>query len=206
LAVWLHDRGFRTALLDADVQRSSSRWMGEAEPAVTIATATSPEECLLKARGLTQTHDFVVADGPGGLNDVSRTLLLLADLAVVPITPSILDVQSARDATEVLRYAQTINHGRPTARLVLNRFRLRETISAELKTALQRFEIPSCQSVVRDLQVFRDAAQQGSVVTRGKSRATAAAAELAALFEELLAAARGPSVLQPINANPGDTP
>ncbi len=165
--------------------------MAEAEPALTVETASGPEECLFKARKLAEGHDFIVADGPGGLNDVSRTLLLLADLAVVPITPSILDLTSAREATEVLRYAQTINQGRPQARVVLNRFRLRETISGELRRALERFDIPGCQSVIRDLQVFRDAAQQGIVVTRMALKATSVAEELDSLFTELLEVARG---------------
>jgi chromosome partitioning protein len=190
LAVWLHDRGFKTALLDADVQRSSSRWLAQAEPTITIAVASTPEDCLLKARELTRLHEFVVADGPGGLNDISRTLLLLADLAIVPVTPSFLDVQSAQDATRLVHYARTLNQGRPAARLILNRFRLRETLSNELRDGLQRFEILSCEAVIRDLQVFRDAAQQGTVVTRLGKRHRGASEELTRLFEEIIAVGR----------------
>ena len=125
LAVWLFDRGTTVALLDADKQRSSSQWMVEAEPNVTIRTVDSPENCVSVAQDLAQSHDFVVGDGPGGLDDLSRTLLILADLAVIPISPSILDVRSVSQATEVLRYAQGINRGRPEARLVLNKMRTR---------------------------------------------------------------------------------
>lgn len=39
LAVWLYDRGHRVALVDADVQSSSSVWLQEAEPSVTNPTA-----------------------------------------------------------------------------------------------------------------------------------------------------------------------
>ncbi|MFN8764879.1 MAG: AAA family ATPase [Pirellulaceae bacterium] len=190
LAIWLRDRGYRTALLDADIQCSSSRWMMEADSEVTVASASTPESCLAEARQLTTTHDIVVADGPGGLNDISRTLLLLADLAVIPVTPSILDVRSAREATALLHYARAINRGRPDARIVLNRFRIRETISSELQSALRRFEIPSCDQVIRDLQVFRDVAQQGTVVSRSASKHHGVARELDRLFDELLGAAK----------------
>jgi chromosome partitioning protein len=191
LAVWLRDRGYRTALLDADIQCSSSRWITEAEPEVTVATASTPETCLSATRQLATTHDYVVADGPGGLNDISRTLLLLADLAVIPVTPSILDVRSAREATSLLHYARAINRGRPNARIVLNRFRIRETISSELQASLHRFEIPSCRQVLRDLQIFRDVAQQGTVVGRSKLRHQEVVGDLGRLFEEVLAAAHG---------------
>src|SRR4051812_35652002 len=89
-AVWLHDRGVKTALLDADKQRSSSEWLAEAEPEVSICTASTPEECVSNVQELLRSNYFIVADAPGGLEDLSRTLLILADLAVFPISPSIL--------------------------------------------------------------------------------------------------------------------
>ena len=186
LATWLHDRGFRVALLDLDKQRSSSQWLAEVEPTIPIEVADSPEECLSKARGLTENVDFVVCDGPGGIDDVSRTILILADLALLPISPSILDLRSVQQATSILRYAQGINRGRPEGRLILNKMRTRDTISKELKLAAPTLGVQCADHVIRDLQAYRDAAQQGSVVTRMGRRGGQAAAEMDALFLELL--------------------
>ena len=188
LAAWLHDRGYAIALLDLDKQRSSSQWMREVESAIAIETAETPEECLLKARGLTECHDFVVADCPGGIDDVSRTVLILADLALLPISPSILDLRSVQQATSILQYAQGINRGKPEGRLILNRMRTRDTISKELKEAAPTLGVKCAEHVLRDLQAFRDAAQQGTVVTRMKKRNNEAAADVEALFSELLGA------------------
>lgn len=55
LAVWLFDRGYKTALLDADKQRSSSQWIGEAEAGVTVRTADTPEMCLSEAQELARS-------------------------------------------------------------------------------------------------------------------------------------------------------
>lgn len=186
-AVWLHDQGFRVAVLDLDKQRSSSVWVAEAEKKITITVADTPEECLSTAQELAQSHDFVVADGPGGLDDLSRTLLLLADLALFPITPSILDLRSVQGATSILRFAQQINGGRPEGRLILNKMKSRETISRELKGAAHTLGLAVADSVVRDLQAYRDAAQQGSVVTRMGGRAAQAAGDIEAVMQELLA-------------------
>jgi chromosome partitioning protein len=133
LAVWLHDSGYKTGLLDTDKQRSSSQWIAEAESEITLAVADTPENCATAAQELKESCDFVVGDGPGGLDDVSRTLLILADLAVFPISPSILDLRSVQQATGILRYAQGINRGRPDGRLVLNKMRTRDKISQELR-------------------------------------------------------------------------
>lgn len=186
LAVWLHDQGFSTALLDTDKQRSSSNWVAEAEPNITIAVADTPDECLAQARGLSQSHDFVVADGAAGIDDLSRTLLLLADLALLPISPSILDLRSVQQATSILRFAQELNHGKPEGRLLLNKMRTRETISRELRTAAAGLGITVAETMIRDLQAYRDAAQQGTTVTRMSRRAEQAAAEVRRLFDELL--------------------
>lgn len=185
-AVWLFDRGFKTALLDADEQRSSSRWLALAEPQITIAACDTPEECVPIAQELARSHDFVVGDAPGGMGEISRTMLLLADFAFFPIGPSILDVWSVKEATEILRYAQGINRGRPEARLVLNKMETRGVISRELKQDAHKLGLTVATHVIRQLRVFRDAAQQGTVVTRMKEAAPSAAAELEGLFQEVL--------------------
>jgi chromosome partitioning protein len=186
LAVWLFDQGFRTALLDTDKQRSSSEWIAEVEPKITVRVADTPEECLINAQELISSHDFLVGDAPGGLEDLSRTLLILADLAVFPISPSILDVRSVAGATQVLRYAQGINGGKPDGRLVLNKMKTRDTISHELREGAPKLGLQVAQNVIRDLQAYRDAAQQGTVVGRFGRKGAQAAADMGALFSELV--------------------
>lgn len=190
-AAWLKDRGFRVALLDTDKQRSSSEWMAEVDSDISIATAIDPDECLEKARELAADHDFIVGDGPGGLDDLSRTLLLLSDLAVFPISPSILDLRSVSQATTILRYAQGINNGRPQGRLVLNKVRLRDTISNELRAAAPNLGVTVTDGAVRDLQAFRDSAQQGTVVSRMGRKGSEAAGDIEILCEELFNIVRG---------------
>jgi len=186
LAIWLHDQGKKVALVDTDKQCSSSHWITEAEPKMTVRVAGTPEICLKEVQELARDHEFVVGDGPGGLDDVSRTLLILADLALLPITPSILDLRSVQQATGILGYAQGINGGKPLGRLVLNKMRKRNRISGELRAAAPGLGIDVAGSVIRDLQAYRDAAQQGTVVTRMIREAKHAAHEMDTLFAELL--------------------
>src|SRR5262249_4456345 len=108
MAVWLFDLGRKVALLDCDQQRLSSAWAIEAEPGIAVATADSPDEVAVKGQALQRLNDFVIADGPGGLDDRSRTLLLIGHLAVFPITPSALDLRSVSQATSVLKTAHII--------------------------------------------------------------------------------------------------
>lgn len=190
LAVWLHDQGFSAVLLDADKQRSSSQWVAEAEPRITVRLASTSAECLSEARELSPNHDFVVADGPAGLDDLSRALLILADLAVMPISPSVLDLRSVRQGIQVLKSAQHLNGGRPVGRLVLNKMRRRDTISREVEAAARTLGVEVASTVIRDLQAFRDAAQQGTTVGRMRCRAANAARDIDRLFRELIGSSR----------------
>lgn len=185
IAVWLHDQGVATAFIDADKQLSSAQWIEEAESTIPIRTAQTPDECLEACDKLRQESGCVICDGPAGLDDVSRSLMLMADLALMPISPSILDVRSVMQATSILRYAQTINGDRPQGALVLNKMRRRDRISRELVRAVPDMGIGVATSVIRDLQAFRDAAQQGTVVSRMNGRAAAAAEDLSAFCNEL---------------------
>ncbi len=186
LAIWLHDHGKSVALLDTDKQHSSSTWAAEAEPKLTIRTAGTHEEVASTVQELAKTHEFIVADAPGGLEELSRTVLILADVAAFPVLPSILDLRSVAEATKLLKFAQSINGGRPEGRLILNRLRKRDRISRELTEAAPVLGLTVARSTIRDLQAYRNAAQQGTVVTRMGSRERDAAAELTQLFVELM--------------------
>lgn len=186
LAVWLFDHGKKVALLDADKQRSSSTWIVEAEPKISVRTADTHEEIAAFVQELNQTHDFIIADAPGGLEELSRTVLIFADVAVFPVLPSILDLRSVAEATKLLKFAQSINGGRPDGKLVLNRLRKQDRISRELAEAAPALGLTVAGSTIRDLQAFRLAAQQGTVVTRMGARQRPAATEITQLVVELL--------------------
>jgi len=113
-------------------------------------------------------------------------LLLKSDLALFPISPSILDLRSVQQATVILKFAQQINEGRPEGRLILNKMRTRDTISRELQAHAPGLGVGVANTVIRDLQAYRDAAQQGTVVTRMGRKGAQASDEISRLFGELL--------------------
>ena len=40
-------------------------------------------------------HDFTIIDGPAGISELTRAILLRADLALVPVQPTGFDIRSA---------------------------------------------------------------------------------------------------------------
>src|SRR5258708_36795251 len=78
LAAWLHEQGHQVALADCDTQHSSSDWLQEAVPEINTVRLGSPDQILDELPSMGKNFDYVVADGPGGNTETSRTLLLCA--------------------------------------------------------------------------------------------------------------------------------
>lgn len=182
--VYLHDQGNRVALLDCDKQASAFGWVSEAEEAIRACHITDPDLAVEKLLELREQYEYVVLDSSGDNSEMSRTLMLLCQLVVFPVGPSILDVRSLADASRTLKYAQGINGGRPEGRIVCNRIQRRRVISRELPNAIKELGVTVANQQVRELVAFRDAAQQATVVTR--MNRCQARLDVEGLFRELL--------------------
>ena len=185
LAVWLREQGARVALVDSDVQSSSSGWLHEAAPEIPLYRLPTPDEVLEQLPRLRGEFDHLVADGPAGLSEVTRTLLFVADLTLLPCGPSVLDLRAANDAIRAVRQVQAIRGGPPRALLVPNKLQVQYRLSQEFLTAAQSLAVPATDGL-RLRQTYADAPGQGTVVWRMGARGAAAAAEIRGLFEEVM--------------------
>ena len=186
LAVSWHEEGRRVALVDADVQGSSSLWLHEAEPQLPVFRLQTPDEVLEQAPPIAAKFERVVIDGPAGLSEVTRAILLVADTALLPCGPSVLDLRAVHEALRVVRQAQQIRQGPPVPLLVPNKLQVQYRLSQELLETAKSLGIPSLPGL-RLRQAYADAAGQGTVVWRLGPRGEAAATELKSLFQELTA-------------------
>ncbi len=186
LAIWLFDKGLRVALLDADDQQTSARWVRAAEPAITIVSATEMEAIQKARTELLRSHDIVVADTPGKDSDAARTVTFLADLAIVPLQPSKPDLRAIKDALKSIRLAQELSAGkRPQAILVFNLTAKGDVQTRTLRQQLAANHFPIAMREVRRLNALRDSCD--TAVTRLRPwEAREATADIDALFTELL--------------------
>jgi chromosome partitioning protein len=185
LAVWLMDRGESVALIDADHQNSSSQWATEAEARLHVLSLDSPEAVIKETKALSRKYPQIVIDGPAGLDEITRAMLLVADRALIPCGPSLLDVRAASLAVQVLETAQLVRDGKPSAWFICNKVQPNTRLSRELLEAAHTFGIPVARTAVHLRQVYADAVTQKSVVWRMGWRGKEAAQELTHLFQEV---------------------
>jgi chromosome partitioning protein len=202
LAVWLHERGRSVILADCDAQRSSSDWIKEAAPEVKTVRLAGPDDILNKLPRLSQEADYVIADGPGSNTEISRALLLRADLALVPCKASMLEVRALAQATAVLKQARDIRGGAPKAKVVLSMVGKNYRLTQDMKEAAVSLRLALTDAALTLRQVYADAPGQGTVVWKMGTRAGDAATEMERLFREILpqVAAKG---TRPSGKRPG---
>jgi chromosome partitioning protein len=186
LAAWLHEQGHRVTLADCDTQQSSSEWIREAVPGVNAVRLDNPDIILNELPLLNQEADYVVADGPGSQTETSRALLLRADMAIVPCKASMLEVRALAKATEVLRQAQDIRAGIPSAVIVLSMVGKTYRLTQDMKEAAAALHLPLAKTAMILRQIYADAPGQGAVVWNLGARAREAADEVNHLFREIL--------------------
>jgi chromosome partitioning protein len=186
LAALAHERGRSVAVIDADAYScASSEWIQELGSPIPVHVLGTPDEVLDRALDVAGTAELTVADGPAAISEVTRALLMVADLALLPCGPSALDLRRVHDALRVVRQAQRIRgKGAPRALLVPNKLQAGYRLSKELLDATQGLGIPRVDGL-RLRQAYADAAGQGSLVWRIGRSGEEAAFEFQKLYDDV---------------------
>lgn len=189
LCYWLAvKRKCKTLLIDADAQRSSSMWLSTLSESLPFKIIGDADSLLEKLGGLSQGFDYVVVDGPGSLAEVTRAIVLLADLAIIPCQPTGLDLGSASDTVRLILQARQIRKGMPHSVAFISRAVKGTRLKSEARTLLSEMPgVKVLESVIHQRQVVADAVGQQSTVWTTRDRAaTDSAREYNNLFVEVL--------------------
>ena len=166
-AVYLHDRGFKVALVDCDRSASSASWVSEVEPEIRVVHAVAPDKARSALVKFKKTCDYVICDSPGEDNKTIRTLMMFADKIVFPVGPSILELRALIPTISVYNQAKEHRGGKFDATIVCNMIRKNGKTSKSLaKTVAKQFGINVAKAQLRLLEAFKEAPKQATVVTR----------------------------------------
>lgn len=175
LAVIAQAAGLRTVLVDCDPQRSAAGWWRartSPTPELIEAEPSQLEAVIEAARG--DGVDLVVVDTRPSVERDTLTVARLADLALVPTRPSILDLRAIGATVEVIKSAK----GR--AGIILNccppgRGTKEATLTAEARAGLALYELPILGVSVTQRAALSHALIDGRAVTEFEPEGKAAA-------------------------------
>lgn len=186
LAGWLQKQGRSVILADCDTQKSSSEWVREAAPGIELYRLETSDEILDELPSLRSQADFIVADGPGSQTEVSRALLMWADLAIIPCKASMFEARALDKNTAFVRQAQAIRNGAPNAVAVLSMVGRDYRLTKDMREAASALQLDIAQTSVSLRQAYADAPGQGTFVWEMGYSARDAAEEIERLFAEIV--------------------
>ena len=177
------------AVLDVDPQGSLGEWLearerelGEDKTGLTFRTA-SGWGARREARWLARDYDFVIIDTPPKAEIESRPAIEAADLVVVPVQPTPVDLW-ATEATLKLAASEDA-----ASVMVLNRVPPRARLTDEMTAAMQTFGSQTTKAKLGNRVIFASSIGAGSTALEKQPKG-AAADETRALAKELLKLAR----------------
>jgi chromosome partitioning protein len=187
---WLATKKKKKVLLvDADAQQSSSAWLEGMELEIPYKVVQTPDDLLEQIPVLALQYDQLIVDGPASLAEATRAILFRADLAIVPVQPTGVDLRSASDAVRLIKQAQSVRGGSPIASVFLSRAVKGTKLKDEAYALLSKTpEVTLLKTVIHQKQAIADTSGQSATVWDLPSRpATESAREYERLFKEILA-------------------
>lgn len=135
-------RGWRAVVIDIDPQGSATAWSRLGHAPIEVAAEPlldlrGPGRWHARAMELARSRDVVILDLPPLVTSVIASACLLADLVVVPVTPSAIDVPPTEETLRLIRTARASQRGgRPKALLVPNKVDRRGGYDEATRTAV----------------------------------------------------------------------
>jgi chromosome partitioning protein len=180
LAVASEHRGAAACIVDLDPQRSATVWADarrQLTPPVAGVDVGQLGAVLDAARS--DGVSLAILDSPPALDRVTASIARSADLLLIPVQPSALDIAATAPAVDLARAV-----GVPAV-LVLSRCPSRSRDVEEARTALAAYELPIYPGVITDRAAFRRSIAAGQAVSESEPHGKASA-EIEELMDYLV--------------------
>jgi chromosome partitioning protein len=170
LAVEALAYGLEVVIIDLDPQVSACDWKdirGEAPPVV-AATPVPHLERTLKAAA-DNGADLAIIDTAGRTNDAANAAARAADLILVPLQPSLIDLKTLGATLDIIRIA-----GNKPTRALLARVKASGTRHEDTTTWLIEQGVEVCPASLGERVTYQDAYAQGLGVSEAEPSGKAA--------------------------------
>jgi len=170
-------------LADIDPQASSALVLDRRDPTVEVVRSTGSKLPMLKTGLARRGLQCLVVDTPGSMKEDVAAAISAADLALLVVRPTYLDIAAAAVTAQMVRQLR-----RP-ALVVLNqappaRSGVESGVVLKALEALALLRLPIAEAIVRSRAVFGRATELGRAVSDVEP-ASPAAAEIDALAREI---------------------
>ncbi len=178
-----------TALIDCDMpQGTCMSWyaLRAAEnrtDGLALATAKDHRELVEQVQRLNMHKEYIVVDAPPRIAEVTRAILMLSDLIVVPLGASAAEIWATSDLLETIEEAK-LKRPQLNYRILWNRYRSYTKSAKELSGAVhEQLEAPELKTKLGYRVAYADALANGLAVSEWHDKN--AKEEIQALGQEI---------------------
>lgn len=184
-AIALAKMRHRVLLIDADPQHGAITWHEHREPPPLFPVVGLPTDKLHREMNAhAANYDHLVIDAPPQVSGIARSVILAADLILIPVQPSPHDIWSAADIVQLIEEASSFKENFKTA-FVVNRKIANTALGRDVFTALENYPFPVLQTAVCQRVAFAESAALGASVLETEPNGPAAK-EIESLTREVL--------------------
>ncbi len=167
LAVCFAHKGYTTCIVDTDFElQTSTKWAAERpDDLPSVPTyAVKNDELSKRVVALKKDFDIVIIDGTPALFELSTRAIILSDIVILPILPSIADIwtlEKFMSGYEEARSAKESMGATVKAYILLNKFNDNLNLDKEAVEVLRGFEIPVLTANLATRIAYREVMPQG---------------------------------------------
>ena len=179
------NKQFRTAIIDADPQRSSLQWRAFSEDDA-VSVYEAEEEIGTQADQLKDKYERIIIDCPPSVYAPQTSKALEASThAIIPVQPSPMDLWATVHIVEAVEKAKEANpYLKPL--IVINQLEPRTMLSKLVREAVDEIGVPVADAMIRRRAIFRSSILEGKSVYETGKRGADAVGEIESLIQEIL--------------------
>ena len=179
------NKRFRTAIIDADPQRSSLQWRAFSESDA-VSVYEAEEDIQAQANSLKDKYERIVIDCPPSVYAPQTNKALEASThAVIPVQPSPMDLWATVHIVEAVDKAKDQNPDIQPV-IVINQLEPRTMLSKLVREAVNEIGVPVADAMIRRRAIFRSSILEGKSVYDMGKRGDAAVEEIEFLIQEIM--------------------
>jgi chromosome partitioning protein len=156
VAASLNRRNYKIGFIDADPQGSATQWHA-LEDNNAFEIMHHPEPLAREdIQQLSQKYDYLVIDAPPAIGSITKSILDVADLSIIPLSPSSLDFWSCKKTLEMVDEAREENP-ELDVKLLINRRIPGTRIGRQARDLMAEFNLDILDSELCQRVAFIDA-------------------------------------------------
>jgi len=160
LASSLVRKNHNLVLIDADPQGSATTWHSIEDNQAFEIIDHPGELTQADIETMETAYDYVIIDAPPAVDDKVVTILKASDLAILPVTPSSLDLWSCKETLDTMdTKSEALLNGK--VRLLINRKIPGTRVGREVRQALEKFDTPIFETELCQRVAYIDAMRYG---------------------------------------------